>query len=270
MDHYRAANLALWNEWTGIHLKSALYDVEGFKAGALSLTPIERGELGDVGNKSLLHLQCHFGIDTLSWARLGARVTGADFSDKAIDVARALSRDIGVEAEFVCSDLYELPNVLAAHYDIVYTSYGVLVWLADLVRWGQVIAHFLRPGGTFYMVEFHPFTNVFDETRPDELRACYGYFHQPEPDEFETTGSYADRSAPVEQPVEYEWRHSLSDVVNALIGAGLTIEFLHEFPYAPFSQLASTERREDGMWWPRPGLPDIPLLFSIQATKQRR
>lgn len=267
MDDYRRANLALWNEFTAIHVQSAMYDVAGFKAGRLSLTPIERTELRDVAGKTLLHLQCHFGLDTLSWARLGARVTGADFSDKAIAQARSLSQELGLEAEFVCSDLYELPGVLPGTFDVVFASFGVLVWLPDLERWGQVIAHYLKPGGTFYLVEFHPFAGVFDENEPDALRARYGYFRRPEPDEYETAGSYAEPTAHVDQPVEYEWRFSLADVVNALIAAGLRIEFLHEFPFSPYSQFSFTERREDGLYWPKPGLPDVPLLFSIRATR---
>jgi 2-polyprenyl-3-methyl-5-hydroxy-6-metoxy-1,4-benzoquinol methylase len=149
MDDYLAANKALWNEWTAIHETSSFYNLEGFKAGGSRLRDYEVDEVGDVTGKSLLHLQCHFGIDTLSWARLGARVTGADFSERAIELARSLAAELGLDATFVRSDLYDLSSVLDGQFDVVYTSRGVLGWLPDLERWAEVVAHFLRPGGVF-------------------------------------------------------------------------------------------------------------------------
>ncbi len=143
MDEYLKKNKELWNELTAIHAGSEFYDVDGFKRGKCSLSSIELEELGDVSGKSLLHLQCHFGLDTLSWARLGARVTGVDFSDKAIDLARSLSRDLKIEADFVQSDIYDLPDNLDGEFDIVFTSGGVLPWLPDLKRWAEIITHFL-------------------------------------------------------------------------------------------------------------------------------
>jgi SAM-dependent methyltransferase len=165
MDDYLAANRALWDEWTAIHEASSFYDLEGFKAGRSGgsggsggsrLRPYEVAEVGEVGGKSLLHLQCHFGIDTLSWARLGARVTGADFSHRAIELARSIAAELDLDATFVRSDLYDLPSVLDGQFDVVYTSRGVLGWLPDLERWAAVVAHFLRPGGVFYITEIHP------------------------------------------------------------------------------------------------------------------
>ena len=150
---YMESNRRSWNERTPVHARSDFYGIERFKAGATSLLSVELEEMGDVQGKSLLHLQCHFGMDTLSWARLGANVTGADFSDEAIDLARSLSGELGIEAEFVLSNVYSLPDVLEAQYDIVFTSYGVLVWLPDLKPWAEVVAHFLRPGGFFYIVD---------------------------------------------------------------------------------------------------------------------
>src|SRR5512139_2419139 len=157
MNEYQQANLALWNEWAEINVKSREYDVAGFLAGKSSLKSIELEELGEVAGKTLLHLQCHFGLDTLSWARRGAAVTGVDFSDKAVGLAQALAREAGLEARFICSDLYALPEVLSGQFDIVYTSYGVLCWLRDLEQWAELIAHFLKPGGVFYIADFHPF-----------------------------------------------------------------------------------------------------------------
>jgi SAM-dependent methyltransferase len=266
MDSYQQANLALWNEWADINLNSRTYDLPAFKAGKCSLQSIELEELGDVSGKTLLHLQCHFGLDTLSWARRGAVVTGTDFSDRAIALAQSLAREVGVDARFICSDLYALPDVLTGRFDIVFTSYGVLCWLRDLKRWAEIAAHFLKPGGTFYIAEFHPFIQVFDEGDPAELRVRHGYFYQAEPREWAVQGSYADRAAVVRQPVEYEWTHSLGEIVSALAGAGLHLEFLHEFTGSVDRMLDCMERAPDG-WWRLKGQPDLPLMFSVRATK---
>ena len=142
MEEYLKKNLDMWNDWAPLHAESEFYDVEGFKNGRNSLDSIELEEVGDVTGKSLLHLQCHFGMDTLSWARLGARVTGVDFSDKAIDIARSLSTELGIEADFICSSVYDLRKNLDGKFDIVYTSAGVLCWLPDLKQWAEIINHF--------------------------------------------------------------------------------------------------------------------------------
>ena len=268
MDDHLQANLAHWNELTTIHARSAFYDLAGFKAGKSSLKAIEVGELGDVTGKSLLHLQCHFGMDTLSWARRGARVTGEDFSDQAIATARSLGQELGIAADFYRSDLYALPNVLAGEFDIVFTSYGVLCWLPDLERWAQVIARFLKPGGTFYIVDEHPFANVLeDDTTTGSFKVAYSYFHSPEPFRWDGEGTYADRNATVEHRTTFEWTHSLSDILNALIAAGLRVEFLHEFPYLMYAKLACMEEGEDGWWRLKDRSVSLPLLFSLKALK---
>jgi SAM-dependent methyltransferase len=265
MDKYLESNRALWDLWTRFHVKSKFYDVEGFKAGRITLHPIEREALGDVSGKSLL--QCHFGLDTLSWARLGARVTGVDFSEEAIGTAQALSTELGIEANFVRSNPYDLPAVLSGEFDIIFTSYGVLGWLPDLGKWGEVVGHFLKPGGTFFIVEGHPLALVFDDADGvTDLRVAYDYFQTVEPLVFPTKGSYADREADYEG-VEYGWNHSLSDILNALISAGLRIEYLREYPFLAWKALPFMEL--DGeRWWrlPRP-FHQIPLMFSLKATK---
>ncbi|MEZ4860994.1 MAG: methyltransferase domain-containing protein [Caldilineaceae bacterium] len=149
MDTYLQANQQLWNAWTPLHEQSPRYRLAEFKAGVSTLRPVERAELTDVAGKSLLHLQCHFGLDTLSWARAGATVTGVDLSDRSIELARALSTEVNIPAIFVCADLLHLPNRLTGQFDIVFTSYGVLNWLHDLKAWATVITHFLKPGGFF-------------------------------------------------------------------------------------------------------------------------
>ena len=230
MDDYKNANRRLWNEWTSLHEGSAFYDVEGFKAGKETLRSIEVAELGDVSGKSLLHLMCHFGLDTLSWARRGAAVTGVDLSDRSITLAASLSRELGIPATFLCSDVEHLPGARSGEFDIVFSSYGVLHWLPDLGRWAEVIAHFLKPGGVFYLVEFHPFMRVFD-TGSADLRATEPYFYSPEPYRFEAKGSYAAESDRAAFP-GYMWDHGIGEVVTAVVAAVLKIEYLHEFLYA--------------------------------------
>jgi ubiquinone/menaquinone biosynthesis C-methylase UbiE len=268
MSEYLEANRRHWDELVAVHAATPFYDVDGFRAGKCTLKPTELDELGDVRGKSLLHLQCHFGLDTLSWARRGATVTGVDFSRAAIDQARALASESGIDARFIQSDVYALPDALDERFDIVFTSYGVLFWLADIERWASVAARFLEPGGTFYIIEFHPVMGIF-EKRDDllELQVAYPYFAQPEPLRFEDDGSYADRSAKVENRVTYSWTHSLADVVSALIAAGLRIDFLHEFPHCSEQFFPFMEERSPGKWYLTMHDGSVPLLYSIKATK---
>jgi len=265
MDEYLKKNRELWNEITPIHARSAFYDVEGFKQGKCALKSIELEELGDVSGNSLLHLQCHFGLDSLSWARRGAIVTGVDFSDEAITQACSLSEETGIKADFVCSNIYDLPDILKDEFDIVFTSYGILTWLPDLKHWAEVIAHFLKPGGTFYMAEFHPIISVFDDSVDcTELKIAYSYFPSSEPLRFEPESDYADPNALVTNP-SYEWPHSIGEVVTALSNAGFRIEYIHEFPFCCYKVLPFTEQDEDGLW--RLEGDRLPLTFSIRATK---
>jgi ubiquinone/menaquinone biosynthesis C-methylase UbiE len=268
VDDYTEANRRHWDEIVPIHAGSEFYDVASFKAGGSKLKPVEREELGEVRGKTMLHLQCHFGLDTLSWAREGAIVTGADFSPQAIETARALAAETGVEARFVVSDLYALPANLEGQFDIVFTSYGAIYWLPDIRRWAQVAARFVRPGGTFYIVEFHPFAWVFDDA-PDvtDLQVRYPYFPTGEPLRFEEDGTYADRSAQVENRVSYSWPHPLGDIVTALIDAGLRIEFLHEFPFSTFQFVPFMEKTGEHTVRLTKHDGSVPLLFSVKATK---
>lgn len=268
MSEHSETNRDWWDDKVSVHAQSSFYDLEGFRAGELTLMDLELEELGDVAGKSLLHLQCHFGLDTLSWARLGAEVTGVDFSAEAIALARSLSEEMGIEADFVCSDIYQLPTVLSRQFDIVYTSYGVLCWLSDLERWGEVIARVLKPNGTFHIAETHPFASIFyDGEDAEGLSVHYPYFHEPEPMRFENEGSYAGPQGDAAHRVTYEWTHSLGDVVNALISAGLRIEFLHEFPYACYQMLPCMVQGPNG-WWRLEGKDGcIPMTFSLKARK---
>jgi len=267
MDEYIEQNRQLWNAWTGINAASATYDVAGFKAQPMRLRDLERLEVGVVAGKTLLHLQCHFGLDTLSWATLGAQVTGADLSSEAITLAQQLSGELDIPAQFVQSDIYALPQALEGQFDIVYTSYGVLCWLPDLTRWAAVIAHFLKPGGFFYIADFHPAMYMFDDGEAvTTVRLGYSYFHTGEVIRIETQGSYADGQADY-HAVEHVWVHTLGDIVSALAGAGLRIEFLHEFPYTPDPYMRLMVRGADGWWRLPPELGEIPCLFSLKATR---
>jgi SAM-dependent methyltransferase len=265
MDEYRSSNRRMWNEFTHINARSALYQLEEFKAGQNKLNPLERGELGDVAGKMLLHLQCHFGMDTLSWAMLGAQVTGVDFSDEAVALARSLSAELHIPGRFICSDIYDLPQVLDETFDIVYTSYGVLCWLSDIPGWAKLAARCLKPGGVFYMAEFHPFANVFDDYAP-ELRFRYPYFEK-QMMEFPVDGSYADPVAKMEPTTSYEWNFRIGEVLTSLLDAGLRLEFVHEHPFTVYQQLPFLERGADGYWHQPGGREDIPLMFSVRATK---
>lgn len=274
----RAANLALWNHWTGVHEKSAFYDVEGFKAGATSLWPLELEELGPYvqAGTTLLHLQCHFGLDTLSWARMDADVVGLDFSDEAITLARRLAGEAGLSgrAEFICADLYDADAHLGdRRFDVVFISWGAIEWLPDLDRWAGIIARHLEPGGTFYMAEIHPFGYSLTEV-PGEHDVQVKYRLQPAPDLPDVEpieGSYADRDADTTGLVAYGWQHSLAEVTGALIDAGLRIEHLHELPTSPAPFWEWMVQDEDRWWWLPDGKgglrKDLPLSYSLRATR---
>jgi SAM-dependent methyltransferase len=263
-----AANQALWDEWTGVHVDSTFYDVAGFKAGGIRLADFELDELGNVAGLDVLHVQCHFGLDTLSFARLGARVTGADFSEASITAARGLALEIGLDARFVVSSVYDLPSNLDGDFDLVYTSGGVLEWLPDIRRWAEVVAHFVRPGGTFYIAEIHPVANAFENegVAPGELRLTYPYWEHAEPLAIPVQGSYADHSADVRTPTVYGWDHGLGEIVTALADVGLRIDSLREYPFCLWP-LDFLELGADGRWR-LPGELDgrLPLFFSIVAS----
>ncbi len=260
-NRFFEANREFWDALAQVHPESDLYEVDAFKNGQTTLRALEQEELGEVAGKTLLHLQCHFGLDTLSWSRKGATVTGMDISPTAIETARTLAKEIGSSAQFVCSDLYSLPEHLAGKFDIIFTSYGVVGWLPDLERWAAVIRHFLQPGGTFYIAEFHPFIWLYDD---DFQRIKYSYFNLG-PDFEVSEGSYADKEGQVKKG-NYYWSHPLGSVANALINQGLVLEYIHEHDYINWNCLKGLE--EIGKY--RYILPQwdhkIPYMYSIKAT----
>jgi len=265
-EKFMQENRKMWDEYVAINSHSQLYDLDSFRQGANKLNPLERSEVGDVKGKTLLHLQCHFGMDTLSWARLGAQVTGIDYSGEGIKLARKLSDELRIPASFFCCNLYDLPANLEGQFDIVYTSYGVLCWLNDIPRWAQIAASYVKPGGFFYIAEFHPFALVFDD-EAEELHFRYPYFEKLM--SFDITGSYADRGAMVSVKRDYEWNHTMGEIVTALIDAGLQIEFLHEHPFTVYEQLPFLLPDGTGYWRFPEGAQPIPLMFSIKASKGR-
>lgn len=254
-------NRGLWDGWAALHADSAFYDVAGFKAGASSLKPTEREELGPVAGKRLLHLQCHLGLDTLSWARLGARVTGVDFSERAVATARGLARELDLPARFVCQDVLDLD--LGERFDVVFASYGVLCWIRDRRRWAEVAARHLAPGGIFYLIEFHPVAATFDD---DGVPLRFPYFLGEGPLRFPQKGSYGAPDADFEHD-SWEWPHTIGDVVTPLAEAGLRIEFLHEFPFSSHGCFPWLEEEAPDRWVVKGAEVPVPLMFSVKASR---
>ena len=261
-DTYFKVNKATWNEKVNIHAKSDMYDLEAFKKGKNSLMPYELKALGNVDGKSLLHLQCHFGQDTLSWSRLGAKCVGVDLSDAGIELAKGLNAELQLDASFVCCNVLDTSKHIDKTFDIVFTSYGVIGWLPDLKPWGNMIAERLKQGGTFYMVEFHPIIWMFDYTDDNPVMK-YAY-KQDEVIYEEYEGTYADKASKMISK-EYGWNHGLGEVVNALTEAGLRIEYLNEYNESPYDVLPDLVKTESGMYARKD--PLYPLIFELKAVK---
>ena len=283
-DFYFKANKNLWNQRTAVHKDSDFYNLAGFKAGESVLTSIELNDLGDVKGKTMLHLQCHFGMDSLDWARRGAKVTGVDLSDAAIEEAKKLNEELGLDAKFICANVYDieiskneetktppsegLPAGQAGlgeaeQFDIVFTSYGTIGWLPDLQPWAKMIAERLKPGGIFYLAEFHPVVWLFDD---DFTHIKYSYDNRGVI-VTENQGTYTDRNADI-RGKEYSWNHSISEVLNALIKAGLKIEMFNEHMYSPYPCFSNVVEFETGKWHIKGLEEKIPMVYSVMATKQ--
>ncbi len=259
---YFEVNKQTWNEKVNIHASSDFYDLEAFKKGKSSLNQYELEALGNVSGKSLLHLQCHFGLDTMSWSRMGAQCTGVDLSEKGIELATQLNSELGLDAKFVCCNVLDTSKYIKDQFDIVFTSYGVIGWLPDLRPWGKMIAERLKQGGTFYMVEFHPIVWMFDylEEKPS---IKYGY-HQKDAIYEEYEGTYANEKSKMISK-EYGWNHGLGEVISSLSEAGLTIEYLKEYDQSPYKIFPNLVEKDNVMFETNNKL--YPLLFAIKATK---
>lgn len=249
-------NRIAWDSRVAAHFDSRFYDVKGFLSGETSLREIELAELGDVRGKSLLHLQCHFGLDTLSWERKGTKCTGVDISPVAIQKAQELAQELNLKSEFLCADVYSFQSSDTTPYDIVFTSYGAICWLPDLNRWAEVVASNLAVGGRFYIAEFHPVNDIL---------AGYSYFAQAQPDVNEE-GTYTENGADTIAKLA-TWAHPMSSVINALVNAGIQIERVNEFPFSPYNCFEGMVEREPGRFYLSHKGHDVPVVYSIAGRK---
>jgi SAM-dependent methyltransferase len=249
-----------WNEIVERHFRHPDYKVKEFLNGRCTLKSLELDALGDVSGKDLLHLQCQFGLDTLSWVRRGAHAVGVDISERSIELADQLGKEAGLDAEFVCCDVLDLTGSIDRKFDIVFQSYGTYVWIGDLMKWAEVVAHHLKPGGVFYIVDGHPIAMLF--LNPGENLS---YFES-NPRQYEGERDYCDRDfVPGEGSVE--WVHTLSGLINSLIGVGLKIESFEEYNFA-YYQMRENWRQVDDYWYPPEGPPTYPMTFSLKARKR--
>lgn len=262
MDDYIEINKNSWNKRLESHLNSDFYDMPNFLKGKSSLNEIELNLLGDVKGKKILHLQCHFGQDTISLSRLEAKTVGVDLSDRSIQKAKELAIETQSSAEFICSNIYDLPEVLDQKFDIVFTSYGTISWLPDLNKWAKVIEHFLKPGGQFVFAEFHPAVWMYD----DDLKKIAYCYNNSEAIIEEETGTYADKSADIKSKYVC-WNHGIGEVVNSLIAQNLKINQLSEFCYSPYPFVNHTEEFEPGKFRIKEFGNKFPLVYSLKALK---
>jgi SAM-dependent methyltransferase len=260
---YLEKNRQLWNARTDVHLESEFYDLKSFLQGRSSLNEIELKLLGDLKGKTVLHLQCHFGQDSISLARLGAEVTGIDLSDAAIAKARELASQTGATAEFICSDVYDLPNHLDRKFDLVFTSYGTIGWLPDLDKWAKVVAHFLKPGGKFVFAEFHPVVWMFDNALEN---IAYSYFNREAIIETEN-GTYADQNSAIALE-SVGWNHDLGEVLGSLLKNNLELNSFEEFDYSPYNVFPNMTEAEPGKFRVAHLNGKIPLVYALTATRK--
>ncbi|EDP66315.1 hypothetical protein BAL199_25249 [alpha proteobacterium BAL199] len=274
---YFDANRMHWDELVGIHLGttgSDGYNVAALKRGTRTLHAVEEAEIGSVDGLDVLHLQCHFGVDSLILAQRGARVIGLDYSPAAIAAARGLAAETGLDARFVEGNVYDAPRLIDGRFDLVFVTWGTICWLPDLPAWAGVVAHFLKPGGRFYFCDAHPAARVFDDSATaaalplGTLRVHYPYFHRAEPTANTASVDYADPTAEIRNQRTYEWEHSVSDIVNAVIGAGLQLDWLHEHDEIAWNLLPILVPGGQGQYrWPDGFMPKLPLSLSLSARK---
>lgn len=272
VQDWRSVNRANWDERIAIHLGTACYELDSLRAGQGRLNPIEEAELGPVAGLRVLHLQCHFGRDTLTLAQRGARVIGLDFSARAIAVGRQLASELGLaeRARFVEADLYDAPKAIRepASFDLVFVTWGAINWLPDIQRWAEIVAHFMRPGGALYLAEGHPAALVLDDAAPrhDEMPGWYAPYFLREPLILDDPRDYANPNARLRNARAYEWLHPLGEIVTALIVAGLTLKWLHEHDGVPWPMFEALVPDAEGMYrWPATAW--LPLAFSLRAER---
>ncbi len=259
---YIEINRQSWNNRADVHYGSEFYDNQSFIAGRSSLNQIERELIGDVVGKSVLHLQCHFGQDTISLSRLGATATGVDLSDRAIAYARELATTTNADCNFICCDVYDLPNHLDETYDMVFTSYGTIGWLPDIDRWAAIVSRYLKPNGRLVFAEFHPVLWMFDD---DFQSIKYRYFNT-EPIHEVTEGTYAEKEAAI-KPESVSWNHGLGEVVSALLKNGLRLDSLQEYDYSPYNCFNGAVEVAPNKFRIEQFDDKIPMVYSLSATK---
>ena len=262
-----AANRANWDDRTPIHLQSRFYDVDGWLAQGRPPRAREAEALGDVAGLTLVHLQCHIGLDTLTWARAGADVTGIDFSSPAIDAARSIAARAGLaeRSRFLCADVYDASEALAGEtFDIAYVSLGALCWLPSVDRWAAQVANVVRPGGRFFIHDGHPTASAMADDEPVFERP---YFEEQAPVVFDDDVTYTDGDQRLLHTRTYEWNHSLGQIVTSLIAHGLRLEWLTEHDWTAWPRFPFLVEAAPGRWSTPPNRPRLPLSFSLLATK---
>ena len=274
MDGYREVNRASWDERVPAHVASPDYQVKRFADDPVHLSEVVRFDLprlGDVRGLRGVHLQCHIGTDTVSLARLGASMTGLDFSAPAVAAAQDLAARTGTDVRFVQSDVYAAADVLGhGQFGLVYTGIGALCWLPDIRRWAEVVAALLAPGGRLFLREGHPMLWALADQRDDGLLVVdYPYFERPEPMVFDDDGSYATTDVAFENTTTHEWNHGLAEIITALIDAGLELTGLTEHdsaPWAPFPGMM--EKSADGEWRLADRPWRVPCTYTLQAVRR--
>jgi 2-polyprenyl-3-methyl-5-hydroxy-6-metoxy-1,4-benzoquinol methylase len=257
-----AANRAMWDDLARLHASTEYYDLPGVVAGRDDLRPWEDAELGPIDGLDLIHLQCHIGTDTVALARRGAKVVGLDFSASSLGIADQLAMDCGLHIDWVQSDVHEAATVLAGRqFDVVYTGYGALGWLPDLDAWAQVVHDLLRPGGILYVAEIHPmWGTVIEDGRTvcqDAIGADWARYDE--------DGSYADPEAHLDHTVSYERLYAISDVITAVLDAGLQLELFHEYDVTPAPTPWLERSDDDRLYHFPPKVPHFPLSYSLRA-----
>lgn len=269
------ANQANWDRRTPIHLASAFYGADGSREPDSWFAGYEWGDLGDLDGADLLHLQCHLGVETIALARRGARVVGLDISGESVVQARSVARRHDADIEYVRANVYDAVDALGGRqFDVIYTGKGAVCYLPDLVLWADVLARLLRPGGRFYVVEFHPLLYSLGVVPPDdnseELLLRNDFLGGRGVEERDSTYTYTDGPPLADARVSYEWRHEVAAVVNALVGAGLGIERLRESDKLPWPRWPGMVQDADGWFRLADDLPRIPLLYALAARKSRQ
>lgn len=262
-DEYLKVNKESWNERAKVHYDSDFYDNKSFLKGKSSLNSIELALLGDVKGKSILHLQCHFGQDTISLSKMGAHVTGVDFSEVAIEQAKGLAKEMGTDTQFVCSDVYSVSDILTQKFDIVFTSYGTIGWLPDINKWAGVVSHFLKRGGQFIFADFHPVIWMFDDNFKE---ITYKYFNS-DPIVELSEGTYTDGGEEVSKDT-ISWNHGMGEVISSLLSAGLILNSLKEYDYSPYNCFPDMDEVAPSMFNLKNFGDKLPMVYSILATKQ--